>query len=145
MQLEFQDEPTLEHVPCPDCGCDRERSHGFVLRDGTAFAIFFADWYPHAQEAWLDVILGPFEEPDYQDNVTFGCRIGDVPGSGVSCSLVLGGEQRSEGAIFGRKLARDEALRHPWLAGFWEVVDWLIINDSLLHRTIFHPPTNETP
>jgi hypothetical protein len=32
--------------------------------------------------------------------------------------------------VFGRKLDRDEALEHPWLADFWSVVDFLLIEDT---------------
>ena len=59
--------------------------------------------------------------PDYPDQVTFGCRIGHVAG------------QREPAA----------ALDHPDLALFWNTVDWLVVNDPLLHRTVYHLPASD--
>jgi hypothetical protein len=46
----------------------------------------------------------------------------------------------SDRPIIGRKLNRDEALGHPWLNAFWEVMDWLILNDPTLHEHVYHTP-----
>jgi hypothetical protein len=50
----------------------------------------------------------------------------------------LAGAARSYQRLFGRKLDRDEALSHPRPSEFWTVVDWLIVNDPLLHEHVFH-------
>jgi hypothetical protein len=114
---------------------------GFVLRDGNAHAVYFAEWQPTLGEAYVDVILGSFEEPKYADNVTFGCRVGHVDSQEApACSLVQGGSTRSDRPLFGTKLSRELALAHPWLAEFWAIVDWLIINDPVLHENVFHMP-----
>ena len=60
-----------------------QRGHGGLttLRSGTAITarrvsvcVYFADWCPHASEAWLDVVVGTFTDPAPKDHVTFGCR-----------------------------------------------------------------------
>lgn len=141
MAFGFDAEPRAEHRRCPDCGEEHDSDVGFVLRDGVKYAVYWAAWYPHQDEAWLDVVLGSWQEPDFADHVTFGCRIGRVEGqSDPACSLVLGGEIRGDDPVFGHKLDRDEALTHPWLPAFWELVDWLIPNDRLLHDHVFEPP-----
>jgi hypothetical protein len=50
-------------VSCPSCGQEHQGVTGFVLRGGSAYAIYFADWYPHASEARLDVVLGTSTNP----------------------------------------------------------------------------------
>ncbi len=119
---------------------------GFVLRGDSAYAVYFADWYPHANEAWLDVVLGTFAEPEYRDHVTFGCRIGPVQGQEQpACSLVQAARRRSGSALFGLWLSPDQARVHPRLSEFWAVTDWLILNDQLLHQHVFHmPPASES-
>jgi hypothetical protein len=112
-----------------------------VLRDGGAYAVYWAAWYPHEAEAWVDVTLGSWQEPDYPDNVTFGCRIGIVNRE-PACSLVRPVHTREDSELSGRKLERDEALAHPWLQSFWEVVDWLIVNDPTLHEHVYHMPSD---
>ncbi len=144
MTLSFDGEPTIEQQQCPECGLRHESVIGFVLKDGAAHAIYFADWYPHGSEAYLDVVLGTWDEPDYPDQVTFGCRLGHVEGeAGPLASLVPGGERRSDHPMFGVKLDRDAALEHPRLDQFWEVSDWLVLNDRLLHDNVYHMPPAE--
>jgi hypothetical protein len=141
----FDGDPHARTAKCERCGTDHDSVTGFVLRDGNAHAIYFAEWHPDAGEAYIDVILGSFAEPDYLDNVTLGCRVGHVAiQAEPACSLVRGGAIRSDKPIFGRKLDRDEALTHPRLDAFWSVVDWLIINDPVLHENVFHMPPRHT-
>jgi hypothetical protein len=40
----------------------------------------------------------------------------------------------------------DAALHHPLLDDMWRVSDWLVVNDDLLHRTVFDwslPPASD--
>jgi hypothetical protein len=137
--LAFDGEPRRRQIECPSCQQSHDGETGFLLRGGSAYAIFFADWYPHAGEAWLDVVLGSFAEPDYPDHVTFGCRIGHIRGQEApACSLVQAAARRSDSALFGSRLSPDQARGHPRLAEFWAVTDWLILNDQLLHEKVFH-------
>lgn len=142
--LSFDGDVQTRTVTCAACGVDHQSTTGFVLQDGNAHAIYMAEWHPVTSESYIDVILGSFEEPDHADNVTFGCRVGHVRTQPQpACSLVQGGATRSDKPLFGRKLERDEALAHPRLDDFWAVVDWLILNDPVLHENVFHmPPTN---
>jgi hypothetical protein len=139
----FDGESQRRESQCASCGHPHEGVTGFVLRDDYAYAVYFADWYPHEDEAWRDIVLGSFDEPDYTDQVTFGCRIGHVDGqAGPACSLVQAATQRSDAAIFGQRLSRDSALEHPRLGEFWAVTDWLILNDRLLHeKVLLMPPS----
>lgn len=133
----FDGEPKLRPSTCDHCAEEHEGVTGYVLRDGDAFAVYFAEWYPHENEAWLDVILGSFAE-DFLDHVTFGCRIGEIPGSdGPQCSLVPAAEVRADLPIFGTKLTREQALEHPRQPEFWALVDWLLVNDALLHDHVY--------
>jgi hypothetical protein len=140
-RFSFDGEPRARLVRCQHCAEEHDGTTGYVLRDNMAYAIYFLDWYPHENEAWLDVLLGHFlaDDVDDADRVTFGCRIGAIDGQDEpGCSLVPGAEIRADLPLFGTKLSRDEALRHPRQPDFWAVTDWLILNDSLLHENIYH-------
>jgi hypothetical protein len=140
----FDGDPTIEHHRCDGCGSTHETSTGFVLLDDHAHAVYYADWDPHGAEAFIDVVMGTWQEPDYPDQVTFGCRIGLVAGQREpAASLVAAGSGRPEHPMFGVKLVRGAALDHPNLAVFWDTVDWLVVNDPLLHRTVYHLPASD--
>lgn len=66
----FDGDPTSQLTACSECGVEHQSVTGFVLRDGDAHAVYFAEWHPTLVEAYVDVILGSFEEPAYLDNVT---------------------------------------------------------------------------
>jgi hypothetical protein len=140
----FSGDPSIDKRRCPDCGSEHESVTGFVLKDASAHAVYYADWYPHRKEAYVDVVLGPWEEPDYPDQVTFGCRLGPVEGQdGPAASLVTGGENKSDHPLFGVKLDREAALEHPMLAEFWDVIDWLVVNDPTLNENVYHMDEKE--
>lgn len=142
--LSFDGDPRVEVESCASCGDEHQTVTGFVLQDGTAYAVYFADWHPRRSEAYIDVTFGSFEAPGYADHVTFGCRVGPVPSQAApACSLVAAAVTRPDQPILGRKLDRDGALAHPRLGEFWTVVDWLIVNDPVLHECVFHMPGNE--
>ena len=141
MAYSFDGDSTVEQRHCLDCGQPHESVTGFVLLDDVAHAVYYADWYPHSQEAHIDVVLGSWDAPAYSDHVTFGCRVGYVEGQAEpAASLVQGGALRGSGPILGTKLDRAAALEHVWLAEFWAIVDWLIINDPTLHEHVYHLP-----
>lgn len=141
MAFSFDGDPRTHHRRCDQCGEEHDATNGLVLRDGAACAAYWTAWYPHENEAWIDVAFGSFQAPDYADNVTFGCRVGHVEGQAEpACSLVAAAQPAADDAIFGHKLSRDEALAHPLLNEFWEVVDWLIEHDPLLNKHVFHMP-----
>lgn len=135
----FDGDPRVESARCDQCEESHDVSSGLLLANDSAFAAYWANWYPHEGEAWVDVAMGSWVEPQYSDHVTFGCRIGvigDVPGP--QCSLVQAAEFRGDASMFGSKLSRDEALSHSWLPTFWDAIDWLVLNDPLLHKHVFH-------
>lgn len=126
---------------CPDCGEPSRRVWGFILRDGDAHAIFFASCYHHGgDEAWIDVILSPTWADDVDDHETFGCRVGPIEGQEEpGASLVTGGAEAPDSELFGHKLTRDEALEHPRLDDFWEVIDHILAEDPLVRQHIYGP------
>jgi hypothetical protein len=35
--------------------------------------------------------------------------------------------------LFGERLDREQALKHPWIGEFWEVVDLVLLSDPTVH------------
>jgi hypothetical protein len=124
---------TGEH-DCPHCGVPVQRANGFVSRDGVVVAAFFASCYHHDDhDIWIDVILGTWGSDDHSDHVTFGCRVGPVEGQSEPAStLVAAAAVMGDDPVFGHKLSREEALRHPRLDEFWELADHLLVADELV-------------
>ncbi|MBI3968466.1 MAG: hypothetical protein HY329_22755 [Chloroflexi bacterium] len=124
-----------------DC-CDTKYSvvTGFVYHDGNAYAIYKATCSPHREAVFIDVIFGDWSDDEHKDNVTFGCRVGSIVGhSEPGCTLIPAAATFDSTPIFGRKLDREEALVHPWLPYFWDVVDLILTTDPDVHGAVYHP------
>lgn len=137
MTLAIDSYRTHEHRACDQCGRGYEFIRGFILNDDDAYAIYFAACHDHdgTREAWIDVILGTFTDENATDHVTFGCRVGHFPGQvEPAASAVHAAQPYCDRPIWGRKLTREEALAHPWAAAFWEVVDFVLLNDSTVEH-----------
>ncbi len=139
----FDEDPVPRSITCPDCGETHEGMTGFVLDHGDAYAFYYADWYPHQSQMIVELGLGRFHDPDdYGDNVLFGIRYGHVDGEPDAVAS-LRTPTHGAGVMGARPLTREEALVHPRLKDLWDVSDWLIENDPLLHREVFHMPSRE--
>lgn len=109
-----------------------------VTRDGQPYALFFAACYDHGdvRESWIDVVFGTWGQgTDYHDHETFGCRFGPVLGSDMPAATAVNAASAApDGPLFGHKLTRSETLAHPRLAEFWQVVDFVVETDPLVHN-----------
>lgn len=117
-----------------------------VACDGAPYALFFAACYDHGEvrESWIDVIFGTWGNgTDSQDHATFGCRFGPVSNSPLpAATAVDAASVAPDGPLFGQKLSREEALAHPLISDFWQVVDFIVETDPLVHEHHYgHPPS----
>ena len=119
----------------------------FLANGGDAYAVAFAALHTHGgmREAWIDTILGTWGEDSASDHVTFGCRVGPVEGQDdPAATAVDAALPYSDKPIWGTKLSRAAALDHPRLAEFWEVVDFLLVADPVIHHHVYgHEQTGE--
>lgn len=145
VSLAFDEPPTIEKKDCRGCGRHYPLVKSFVVREQSAVAITFAALHAHegVREAWIDGVLGSFADEGANDRVTFGCRVGPVEGQeDPAASLVQAAEPYGDTSFWGRKLTRDEALVHPRLSDFWEVVDFVLVSDPVVHHHVYgHEPT----
>lgn len=126
---------------CSCCDAAIQRMWNYVRLDGRLLAVYFANCYHHTDQphdAWIDVIMGTWGENNVDDHVTFGCRVGPVEGSPLpAATLVPACSDGSGSEINGRILSREEGLDHPWLARFWEVVDYILENDPTVRKHLY--------
>ena len=87
------------------------------------------------RESWIDVVFGTWGKgTDDHDHVTFGCRFGPVSNSHLpAATAVDAASVAPDGPLFGQKLSREETLAHPRIAEFWQVGDFVVEADPLVH------------
>ena len=125
---------------CDACGRDFTLVKAFVYRRGVPHGIYLAACHEHegVREAWIDLILGTFGEDNSSDHVTFGARVGPVDGQDEpAATLVQAAIPYGDWQIFGQKLSREEALKHPLLPVCWEVVDFVLLEDTTVNAHVY--------
>jgi hypothetical protein len=54
-----------------------------------------------------------------------------------AATLVQAAEPYGSSPIWGQKLTRQGALVHPRLQEFWEIVDYVLVADSVVHHHVY--------
>ena len=139
--LEIEPDPKVVEGTCDHCGGPMTRVTSFVYRDGDAYAVCYASCYHHdGHEAWIDAVFSPSWDEDADDRITFGCRVGPAEGqSEPAASLVSAAAAWGDSRVFGHKLSRDDALAHPMLGEFWDLVDHLLTHEAVVRTHIYGP------
>jgi hypothetical protein len=128
------DERTVRPKTCERCGRSYDHINGLVHEDGDAHSIYFAACHGHPEhDAWIDVVLGTWGDNDVQDHVTFSCELRSEGAAAVDATVAVEGASD----LFGRKLTRDEALGHPLVETFWQVVDLIAVQDPAVAARIY--------
>ncbi len=139
MTLAFDEPPARQQLDCGSCARRYTVVKALVRRDGDAYAVAHASLHVHGSpETWINVALGSFSEERDDDRVTFGCVVGVFEGRDEpSAGLVRAAQEYGDTPLWGRKLTRDEALAHPRLPEFWEVVDFLLVHEPAVHQHVY--------
>jgi len=139
MSFTFSGDRQVREFPCQCCNSTVERTRAQLSKGGVDRAMFYASCYHHAAggEVYFDIIIGTWGAGDSSDHVTFGCRWGAIEGHDQPmCSLTTGAGVFGDDPIFGAKLDRNAALASPLLPEFWDMVDFLLLNDPIVVRFI---------
>lgn len=113
-------ERTVQRSACPTCGHAADHVTGFLHVGDVALGAYFAACHRHPdREVQMDVVLGTWGTDDATDHVTFSCRLRRTGAMLVDATIVT----TSHKPILGAQLTRDEALAHPRIDDFWDVVD----------------------
>jgi hypothetical protein len=133
--VSFDGRPEERRITCTSCGQEYSLITAFVTVEETvSSAIVFAACHGHDRqnEAWLDIVLGPFMAPDFVDNVTFSCR---VRSSGADLYL---GPVAAEGRtpLFGLTLGPDEARAHVSSGQARDIVNFVVRHEPTLRGWI---------
>ena len=130
--LEIDFEPPVESI-CECCGNTTVRLTRFVLKDGNAHAVYYAQFTKlHAERALSGLIgLGAWgEDAGPGDRLAFPFRIW-VKDEHPVVTLVDASESPWADATFlGRLLNRDEALTHPWIKEVFHITDHMLLDDK---------------
>lgn len=126
-------EPAASRCDC--CDGLTVRLTRFVCRAGDAFAIYYARYSSNHPDHELAILvsLGEWGEGSTPaQRVAFYCRVRPLD---ASYQVMLGDAASSAWSdveLVGEKLSREQALRHPWKATAFELVDEAFLGDPSL-------------
>jgi hypothetical protein len=134
----FDGTPDVRDQVCPSCGRAYRWVTGLIQRDGDAFAVYYAQCHGHGDttEAWVDVVIGSWDEPTYSDHATFSCRVSQEGAGAVDAPVASKGRAPFSGEL----LARSDALQDGRIADVWEVVDFIVTTDPVVSAHVYESP-----
>ena len=132
--------PSEAGAECECCGNQSVTAHGFVYKDGDAFAIYYAGWTPGHAKRGVSMAIATGEWTD-----------GTGPADRVSIGLtaqsaedeiqfrVVGPDESPWGdtPLFGRMLVREDALKHSRLRVTYEIAELVVREDPRVHAALF--------
>ncbi len=128
------EERTVRRQHCDRCDRDFDHVTAFVLKEGSAHAVYYAACHGHPEhEAWIDVVLGTWGNNDASDHVLFSCQLRAEGAAAVDGPVAVS----SDASLLGKKLTREQALAHPRTGDFWAVVDLVAKADSAVFAHVF--------
>lgn len=130
IKIEAMDSTSRE---CVDCGSACLRKEYYILRDEHPWCVALVEKHKPLgadPELHISVIFGNLseDEPD-PSRTTFTCRYGyDIDGQDTPAYSLI--KETSSDEVFGLRLDRDEALRHPFIDDLWMIIDELQAKDD---------------
>ena len=129
--IEIEFEPP-EIRTCDCCGKDTVRLTRFVLKDGNAYAVYYAQYSKGHESGRVSGIIGLGdwgETAEPSDRLAFPFEIWVTDGN-FNVGLVNAADSPWRDVTFiGRVLNRDEALAHPWHKEAFHITDHMVVED----------------
>ena len=126
-----REKPDIRKIRCPQCRSKYLRITDYIHKSDEPFCIARIECHRHdeGEDIYISVIFGDWDdERAFADHVTFTCRFGFVEGHEERvCSLI---QNESDETVLGRRLTREEALQHPLINTFWEVIDFILTTNK---------------
>lgn len=138
-QYSLETGPEEEGATCDCCGTRSSSVHGFVYRDGDAFAIYYAGWSERHPERGVTMAIATGEWSDDsgpQDRVSIG--LGAYPtGTDVEFSVAEPEESPwGETPLLGTMLPKDRALASAALTATLEIAELVSRGDPRLRAVL---------
>jgi len=129
IEIEFE-EPSVSICEC--CGKNTVRLTRFVLKDGNAHAVYYLQYTPGHNPAYMSGLIGLGgwgESASPDDRLAFPFRLWTSQDS-YSVGLIEAAESPwVESTFLGRLLNRNEALAHPWCKEVFHLTDHITQED----------------
>jgi hypothetical protein len=137
--LAFDGPPELRMTSCTSCGAEYPLITAFVVQGADALAVVYAACHAHDDrtEAWLDIAIGSFDEPDFADQATFSFRVRSEGATLFQGPVAADGRA----SFFGKKLTVDEAKEHHRLLDAWAVVDFVVTTEPTISASVYGSPS----
>ena len=128
---------------CHCCGKESSAGHGFVYKEGSAYAIYGAEWSTMHSRNTVNFALAIGEWDDdgtpKDHTVCFGIQVFDDGGD--ASFRVIDPEESpwSDSDLMGPMLGRNEGLRHPLLKEVFSIIEVVIRRHPSIRDYLSHP------
>ncbi|WP_131177975.1 hypothetical protein [Phytopseudomonas dryadis] len=122
---------------CRCCGNDSYVGHGFIYKDGNAYAVYYVGWSEEHFDKRVSIALAIGEWDDNstaEDRTCFGVEVSEGKDEFLFRIMEPGEAPWSNTGLLGLMLSRDEALSHPLLKEVFFIVENILRDHVALHE-----------
>lgn len=146
LQLEAgeSDRPTR----CECCGRVSRTVHGFVYKDGDAYAIYYAGWSEGHPErgVTMAVAVGEWDDDsDNSDRVSVGLEARATESEIQFAVLEPEQSPWAQTDLLGAMCSRSAALAHPVLKEIFEIAEHVVSHDERIADFLERPAPSQLP
>jgi len=137
--------PEIANFKCECCGELFKSVCGFIEKDDSAYSVYFATLHNGHREiaANLTISVGNWWDDNAADERSW-IYVTVVP-TADDFAMTVGepSESRHHGyKALGKALSRDDALQSPLKEDFFEVADYIVVNDPAIHSYLLGEEIN---
>jgi hypothetical protein len=124
-------------APCECCGAKSRTAHGFVYRDGDAYAVYYAGWSDGHPGRGVSLAIAVGEWTDGSspaDRVSIGILATPTPSSVDFMVLNPTESPWGDTPLLGKMLGREHALAHPMLKEAMRIATHIVRDDTHVRR-----------
>ena len=118
-----------ESSTCYCCGQESEIGHGFVYKDGDAYAVYYAGWSVNHSDKKITIALAIGEWGDdstYVDRTCFGLEAYEEEKDILFSVIDAEKSPWTDTDLLGKMLSRKDALKHPLIKETFVIAEHIV-------------------
>lgn len=122
---------------CHCCGRESYIGHGFIFKDGDAYAVYYAGWVPSHSEKKVSfaIAIGEWDDSStVEDRTCFGLEAYEEKEEILFKIIEPADSPWNTTELLGKMISRDDALNNPLIKEVFDIVEHIIRNHDSIKK-----------
>lgn len=122
---------------CHCCGRESYIGHGFIFKDGDAYAVYYAGWVPNHPEKKVSfaIAIGEWDDNSTaEDRTCFGLEVYEGKEEILFRAIEPADSPWNNTELLGKMISRDDALNSHLMREVFDIVEHIIRNHDCIKK-----------